>query len=274
MTRWSRSSAALVLVVSAAAAAQGCAATEPEPPAATPTATVSGPALDDPTVLITFEDEPRGKAVSAFEQRGSLDERARALTTNGGRVTVEEGPEGGHARLPAFDRSPSGARAVIVLEPEEGDESLDPGDGDFRFGAKFALDRVSEGHGGDNGNNLVQRGLAADATQYKLQVERGKASCRVAGSGGEVVVKSRSSVQPDTWYTLTCTRQGDELSLKVEAADGTVDEVSANGDMGSVVAEPGTPLVVGGKVDGAGRVLTGNSDQFNGAVDDVFVALG
>jgi hypothetical protein len=53
--------------------------------------------------------------------------------------------------------------------------------------------------------------------------------------------------------------------------DSAADRVTKKGETGSVTASASTPLAVGGKVTDTGNVIRGNSDQFNGTVDDVFL---
>ncbi len=238
----------------------------------------SGALGEDATVLLDFEGSSSGAGPSAFPDTGLLGGEAVVRTVHGGRVRVQAGQHGGHAvRFPAYDASRRPRRAVLVLWPRSGDSRLDPGGKDFEFGADFSLDRVSEGDSDDddNGNNLVQRGLAADPTQFKLQVEHGRASCRIAGSRGTVVVSSTSAVAPDAWYTVTCARKGDEVTLTLRRGlEGTTERVSVQETTGSLTYPERTPLVVGGKVSPSGVIVARNSDQFNGAVDNVFVRTG
>jgi hypothetical protein len=152
--------------------------------------------------------------------------------------------------------------------------SLSPGDRPFAIGADFNLDPLSDVGGLDNGNNVLQRGLSSDPSQYKLQVEHGRASCRVLGDEGELVVKSAAEIQPGTWYRMKCSRHEDELVLRVRTLDGTVDarDVVA-GRVGAVVAPETTPLAIGGKATWDGQAVKGNSDQFNGALDNIFLRV-
>jgi hypothetical protein len=126
----------------------------------------------------------------------------------------------------------------------------------------------------DNGNNLVQRGLGDDLSQYKVQVDHRRVSCRVAGDLGAVEPKSRMKVEPGHWYSVTCARVGRTVTLVVRSLAGhQADRVALRGDTGSVTASGSTPLAVGGKVTDEGRVIRLNSDQFNGLVDDVFLEV-
>jgi hypothetical protein len=232
--------------------------------------TATGVASRTPAVLFDFEDIGTGPTTTVAN-RGSLRGEAKAMAVNGGRVTPQAGPDGEAVRFPANDTSAAPQRAVLVYG--SGDGGLDPRDDDFRFGADFVLDAVAQG-GDDNGNNLVQRGLAADPTQYKLQAENGVASCRVAGDLGELTVKSRTRVEPGVWYRATCARSGDQVSLALRALDGgPVDRTYRQGTIGSLTCKASVPLVIGGKLAPDGTVVRRSSDQLNGALDNVFVTL-
>ena len=270
---WSRRTAAWSLVgVASAAMLQACGSTAERSDAAPPTTVV--PATE-PTVLLDFEGSLDD--ASSFRNKGQLSGAAVVKSVDGGRVTVESRPHGGddHAlRFPDHDTSQAPERAVLVVEPPIGDKRLDLGDEAFEFGADFALDSVSEGGSSDNGNNLVQQGLASDPSQYKLQVEHRRASCRVAGSAGQVVVSSSSDVVEGRWYTVTCARKAGEVTLTLQPDEGgPVERVSEPGATGALVYPADTPLVVGGKVSATSMVVTRNSDQFNGAVDNVFLRI-
>jgi hypothetical protein len=122
----------------------------------------------------------------------------------------------------------------------------------------------------------MQRGLGVDPAQYKLQVDHGLASCRVAGDQGAVVVKSRTPVQPGRWYDASCTRRGDQVTLRLQergTKDADAEVVRATGATGSVSSPPTVPLAVGGKASYDGDAVVRNSDQFNGAVHSVFLAV-
>ena len=108
-------------------------------------------------------------------------------------------------RFPAFDASEEAGRAVLVFDPPDG--GLDMGERDFRFGVDFALDDVTQG-GEDDGNNLVQRGLSADPVQFKIQADGDRASCRLAGDEGSVVITSQVELEPHVWYRIVCSRTG------------------------------------------------------------------
>lgn len=241
----------------------GCAMTpgDDEPGAAAQDPTSDGP----PAVMFGFEDA----AGTGVANEGSLAGAAEERVANGAQLRAEPGPDGQALRFPGFDGSPEPARAVMAYW-SEGD-GMDPGDRDFRFGADFVLDDVNQGES-DDGNNLVQRGLNGDGTQFKLQADNGIASCYVEGDQGSVTVRSEVSIAAGSWYGVTCSREGDEVTLVLESESGEeLDTVIRGGRVGSLVFEPSVPLTMGGKLTPDGDVVRGESDQLNGALDNVFV---
>lgn len=215
--------------------------------------------LVQPAQVITAGDGPTAtEVVSAF----------------GGQITVTSGPTGGPAlRFPEFSRSRTAPMAVITVA--SGSTGwMDPEDLGFRFGADVVLDEVSWASARDNGNNVVQRGLYNDTSQFKLQVDRGRPSCAFKGDQGRVYVGADRKLRPGVWYRLECARQGDELIIAVGRVrpNGTVADVRekrVSREVGSMSFATTTPVSVGGKVSGA--ELAGAVDQFNGAISRVFV---
>jgi len=182
-------------------------------------------------------------------------------------------------RTPRFADDPDGPRAVVGVWSIAGDP-LSPGTAPFRFGADVQLDQgdTSGPGAGDNGDNVLQRGHYIDDAQYKLQLDHGRPSCRVKGSDGTVMV-SGDPVNRGDWYTLSCARSGNTVSLTVThyGDDGTVqssDTTSDSGPIGTVVASsPSVPLSIGGKLSNNGD-LAQDSDQFNGRLDNVVLDVG
>ena len=145
------------------------------------------------------------------------------------------------------------------------------------------LDEQTTGSAADNGDNLIARGLFEGAAQYKIQVDDGFLSCRVAGLEGEVMVKARERVQPGEWYRARCTRHVNTVTLDVGKLDesqdpdnrGELDWVSASGTgtTGAVLMASTVPMAVGGKLSGNGKIFPVTTDQFNGSVDRVVYRL-
>jgi hypothetical protein len=198
----------------------------------------------------------------------------RVATVADGKLEAEPGRAGGYAvRFPTTSKGDPRRAVLTVTTTASSGDPLGPGVADFTFGADFVLDKTAEAHRADNGNNLVQRGLFSDDAQYKLQVDRRRASCRVAGDKGEVVARSVEEIVPGTWYRVTCSRTGDRVVLKLDSFAGTPQRSVAAGPTGNLSMPGDTPLVVGGKATAGGDAVAEDSDQFNGAIDNVFLSV-
>jgi len=220
----------------------------------------------------TNETEVLASGALALRNAGSELFEVKVSTRAGGTLRSVPDPEGGRAlRFPVFAAlNPKGA--VLTATTSSVTDPLAPGVSDFSFGADFNLDEVSEG-ALDNGNNLMQRGLSADPVQYKLQIDQGRASCRVAGEDGEVVVRAEQVIEPKTWYTLTCNRRGEQVTLELGIVGGSAEPSIDVGATGGIYLSSEVPIVLGGKADGAGVVIGGDSDQFNGVIDNAFLEI-
>lgn len=224
---------------------------------------------------------PTGYAT--FHNSGSAVLHISVVTDDGGALVD------GRPRIdPATDRavryprhSDSNApHAIIQIVDRRGDDNLDPGLQPFRFGADFNLDKVSEdaGPGGrDNGDNLIQRGLFDQQSQYKIQLDHRIATCRVKGSLGAVSVSSSVQPAPGVWYRVRCIRQDDQLTIVVTRWQNglpTSLRQSASGPIGVVSPARRTiPVSIGGKLARRG-VIDAASDQFNGRIDNVVIRVG
>lgn len=206
---------------------------------------------------------------------------SQVLTAGGGKVTAapsRTGTGGAAMRFPAFAPAASGPRAVVEARSAGTVDVLDPGTADFTFGADILLDEQSHQHGtSDNGNNVLQRGLFDSTTQYKIQIDSGKASCRVKGASGAVMVVSKATIVPGEWFGLACSRIGATVSLAVTSWDGAtartqvVSEGGATGDL--TPSDRSIPLAIGAKVHDAGT-FTDSPDQFNGVIDNPYLRVG
>jgi hypothetical protein len=212
-----------------------------------------------------------GADVTSVENAGTAAIDVRA--TGEAAIEVVPAPGAGHAvRFPRYTGAAVAPAAVLVADDPGG--ALDPGDDDFTFGASFQLDEESSGSKADNGDNLVQRGTFDSPAQIKIQLDKGVPSCRVLGPDGEVFVQADGPVDPGPWYTVTCERRSDEVILQVEADGGASGDGTwrKSGPTGAVSFED-LPLTIGGKTAPDGTPVA-SADQFNGAVDDVFLTIG
>jgi hypothetical protein len=260
--------------------------TDPPPPTEAPPPTEVPPLAAD--VHLTFDDlrSPTGSSQWSFTNQGNDPVGLDVVTLDGG--TLRSGPgrigSGNRAlRTPAFDPTRPAPRAVLRVVGASSGDPLDPGTRSFTFGASFVLDDPSTSTASgsiDDGDNLVQRGLYDDASQYKIELDRRRPLCQVKGRSGEVTVVGAATVQPGRWYRAECRRSGGRITLTLidlaAAAGGTsgagVQRWSRDGATGSMrPTTSSVPFTVGGKLrDG---VVEWHTDQFNGLIDDVVLDI-
>jgi len=233
----------------------------------------SGDDGTEETVLsIDFDAAVEGD-LSGIDNAGTAEVEVEAVG-NVDALSTEEGLDDGLAlRFPEYGAP---GLPVIATVTAEDPGTLNPGAKPFVFGGDLMIDERNEGGVVDDGNNVLQHGLFSDTSQYKLQVDRNRASCRIEGSAGAVVVNDEAELEPDVWYHVECRREADEVVLTVESLDPDVtyeSEVSLEGETGSVAASTAAPVVIGGKLGVNDEIVTSNTDQFNGALDQVFLTI-
>ena len=117
------------------------------------------------------------------------------------------------------------------------------------------------------GENVLQKGYSARGSQYKLQIDgiAGDPSCVLVGDRRPQihVAYSDVSVSDGRWHTLECRRDGPRLAILVDGVQHGTAKVPAD-----LTIHNRIPLSVGGKGS-----FTDN-DQFQGLLDDVWVAIG
>ena len=246
-------------------------------------AAVPAPAAVPNRVLsMTFNDVTFAGSKTRFVNGGTAALSIALATINGG--TIREGVGRARSankavRTPVFNPTADGPRAVIRVVDRVGVDNLNPGGGSFTFGADFVRDANSErARSNDNGDNLIQRGLFDNRSQYKIQVDHGRLSCRIKGGQGVVTVTSPVPISAGRWYRARCTRAGTTVTLIVTRWTASGGAVSAatkrSGVIGSLTPVASTvPLSIGGKLAANGRVLD-TTDQFNGRIDNSIVHIG
>ncbi len=199
---------------------------------------------------------------------------------NGGGLSFEASYSSGRnaLRYPAYDGAASGPRAVLAVTSSGTTDALNPRGRAFTIGADIRLDPANEGSYGDNGNNVLQRGLYDQASQYKIQVDHDQASCRVKGRGGSTILVSSRTIATGSWYQLTCRRinvTGPDRftfavrSIRSDGSLGAATTVSSMAATGKLSFPSTTPLSVGGKLNDDLSIV-GASDQFNGKIDNAY----
>lgn len=269
------------LILAGALLLTGCDSTAGNP-SATPTpkntpSTADTPAPETRDLMLSFDDLSPVVSVQQARNHGSAEVSIGEASFTGAMLALDIDRDGGQAiRFPVVGALP----AVVTVSSEDFLDVLNPGPSDFSFGADIKLDRKviamqRRGLAGkDNGNNVFQRGLFTDASQYKLQVDDGFASCLLRGAGGQAIVGVQAPVPRETWTRLSCTRSGDRLTIAQEVlegdATGAFDTAEATVAVGVVDTSSVGPAAIGGKVNADGEPVRVDSDQFNGVIDNVF----
>jgi hypothetical protein len=264
VTKWGVVGATLVALAVAPSCGTAVGA-ESDGPAAATSATPA-----DPELLLTFDDQEPGSAVGReIQGEGAAAADVSLLGLGKQKAIFGKGRQDSIAlRMPPYSGETGGSFSALRIEPEEW---LSPGLSDFTFGADIKLDARSNGTAIDNGDNVMQRGLYADAAQYKIQVDKHHASCVVRGADGAVVVKSKVLLNSSKWYRLTCHRSDKTVKLTVEDLDSNQppEATEKTGPIGSLDMIGSEPLSIGAKIGDDGEIIGSSTDQFNGWLDNI-----
>lgn len=209
-------------------------------------------------MIARYEFDGRGSA--AIADVSGHGHALREMTAHGGSVRRVV-----HGRGSALAFPPECVARVcphvVLRSPSSSD--LNPGTRDIAFGADVLLPPGQT----STGENIVQKGYSATSSQWKLQVDgaAGRPSCVLVGDRRPAIriAYSSISIADGRWHALQCRRAGATLAIFV---DGVT--------RGAIAVPPalsvtnGRPLSIGGK--GAFR----DNDQFNGALDNVWVQIG
>jgi hypothetical protein len=150
---------------------------------------------------------------------------------------------------------------VALQSPSSAD--LNPGHRDIAYGADVLLPPGQT----SKGQNIVQKGYSTTSSQWKLQIDgvAGRPSCVLVDDRRPAIRIATSSVTAadGRWHAVQCRRAGTMLEVLV---DGTPRGSTALPARLSVTN--GRPMSIGGK----GAFV--DNDQFNGALDNVWVQIG
>jgi hypothetical protein len=166
-------------------------------------------------------------------------------------------------------------RLVLLLGLDQAGPAK-PSSGVLRFGADVRLQSGTASGPNDNGDNVVQRGLYSDSDQFKLQVDKRVPSCSVRTPRLRAVA-SLGQQLGDGWYRLGCRYDGATVTvsatqMSVEGASPV--QVKTDARAGALSFPTSTGVSVGGKVTADGTLVRTQPDQFNGALDNVYVSPG
>ncbi|WP_203904682.1 LamG-like jellyroll fold domain-containing protein [Virgisporangium aliadipatigenens] len=189
----------------------------------------------------------------------AVPEDAACVSVAGRGDVVRTERKNGTTTSPAI-KFPMKGRAVLVVPHTP---RLNPGTADFTVSAIVRLERSQV----TTGANVVQKGNYDNPVgQWKLQLDRGVPSCRIAGMrNGHLVgllVKWPRSIAGSGWQTVTCARRGDVFSIQVGTGAPAVVH-NASMDIANQY-----PVTIGAKSTGV------HNDQFRGSVDEVTFQIG
>jgi hypothetical protein len=229
------------------------------------------PSVSPAGVLLDFDNED--PLATTVADRVSV----RSLEAGGGQIIqVPSGNGTSAVRFPSYSPEVQAPRLVLVVNPVGATDLLNPEAKDFSFGADIRLNEVSSGKGEDNGDNVLQRGLFSDANQYKLQVDKRVPSCTVKSDKTELFVKFDKGLD-EGWFRVRCAYEAKSLTLSVSRilTDRIEDlgNKSESKSLGPVGFSTRTPATIGGKLGSNGELVSNQSDQFNGELDNVFVDI-
>jgi hypothetical protein len=140
---------------------------------------------------------------------------------------------------------------------------LNPGTRNISFGADVFL-RPGQT---SKGQNVMQKGYSSAGSQWKLQIDgaAGRPSCVLVGDRLRRIRMATSTVTvaDSRWHRIRCSRAGPWLSVHVD--DVLRGRIPLPADLS---VSNNRPMSIGGKGAYA------DNDQFNGALDNVWVLVG
>ncbi len=259
-----------------------CSAGPTTPPPPRGSSLERSPAPGGTTSLVFDFEQLTGSDEIVTSVRSTLgDASAVAVTLGGGAVrTVADRAGGTAVAFPTSTEVQTGARAVLRVS---GPRAVVSG-ANFQYGVDVMYPQGSAGDSaGDDGDNLLQRGLFDGRGQLKLQVDHGRPGCRIAGPGGETLVAATQTLVAEQWYRLVCQRAAGAVTLfvaplsKEQDAQAPTDLTwwswslpDRTGKLGSSTLN--APVSIGGKLNKSGSIVTSAPDQFTGVLDNVRVA--
>ncbi|MFT4081940.1 MAG: hypothetical protein QM638_05095 [Nocardioides sp.] len=241
------------------------------------------PTATEPVTPSPTAEPSKGQAVligvrdGAPVQLGDGDVKVSVLTLDGGGLERAKTPDGTAGfTFPQYMGTGAYPRAVIMVRNAGDDDALNPGERAFTWGADFKVAAKSAGRTEDNGDNLIQRGLYSQSSEYKAELDLDRPACVVHGDEGLVTIRG-DAVEPGTWYHMECHRDGYELTVTSWPLDQPALKSSRSdyGPTGDVTpAHADVPLTIGGKITSNDTIYRSSTDQFNGDVASPFLRIG
>ena len=240
----------VALVAGLAAAAAGVANAH-----AAPEAAVVGKVV----ARYTFDGSPPG---SVADQSGE-GHNLTVVSSHGGALRLISHGAGRALAFPAPCRGRGAKRCAHVALRTVSSADLNPGTANISYGASLILAATRT----SKGQNVLQKGYSTTSSQYKLQVDgrAGRPSCAVVDNRNPAIqlVRSTVSIADGGWHVVECERVGAVLRILVDGVTRGARPIPL-----ALAITNNEPLAIGGK--GAYR----DNDQFQGALDDVWVRIG
>ena len=118
------------------------------------------------------------------------------------------------------------------------------------------------------GQNVLQKGYSATSSQYKLQVDgaAGRPSCVLVDDRKPAIqlVRSSVSVADGAWHAVECRRAGDDVQHPGRRRR----------PRGAARSRPRLSVTQRRAAEHRRQGRLGDNDQFQGALDDVWVRIG
>ncbi|XVU25983.1 LamG-like jellyroll fold domain-containing protein [Actinoplanes sp. CA-054009] len=201
-----------------------------------------------------------GRAGSIIDESGR-GHTLRVISGHGGAVRRVVHGQGSALAFPG--RCLARVCPHVALQTATSSADLNPGARNIAFGAEVMLTPGQT----SKGQNVVQKGYSTTSSQWKLQIDgaAGRPSCVLVDDKRPPIRMATSSVSvaDGQWHSIECRRVGTTLFVLV------------NGYLRGRTAIPAKlsvtnnrPMSIGGKGAYA------DNDQFNGALDNVWVQIG
>jgi hypothetical protein len=205
----------------------------------------------------TFEHgESLRPGTRVVDSAGRYRDTGQVTTANGGRLTRLPHRGGRAAGFPDPCHERGCPRAIISTPSRK---ALNPGVRAFAFGAQVRVNPERTAFT----STIIRKGDFLTPGRWRLRIDRaeGFPYCAVAGTAGNVVIRSRAGIADGQWHSVSCTRRGSLVRLTV---DGTVVRAKT-GPIG--VVRSAQPVRVGGVSTGV------RSNQYSGTLDNVFLRI-
>jgi hypothetical protein len=172
-----------------------------------------------------------------------------------------------NGRFAHFDRHRPGAhtyfgKAHLIVVPDAGDHSLDPGRGKFSVEIRFRTH--------DSFGNVIQKGQAkSPGGQIKFQIPGGRLTCMFKTSSGTATAGSRQlRLNDGKWHVVRCDRTSTSVTMYVDGKRiSRTNHATGNLDNNK-------PWTIGGKLNCGPASGADSCDYFPGDVDYVRLTKG